>query len=297
MTAIDHLEELRQRILVSLAAILVVTITAFFFSDNILHILLIPSGGLKLSALNLMDGLTIKIHISLYVGVAVAFPIWAFQLYSFFSPALLEHERRTILPALVFSSLLFVLGVSFGYYFLHEIIKVFMGFYSSEITYLASAQDYISFVLFFLLICGLTFQLPILLTILIQLRVLSVELLQKQRRIAYFILFVIAELVTPVADPFLAPMIVLIPLIVLYEISILAGRNIERQRHKAEMALMQKPMPEMEPAEEIPMSSDEAASSFTPGRYCTQCGTAARTLDARFCEQCGNQLGEAGMIA
>ena len=295
MTLIDHLEELRQRILVSLVAILIVTIVAFFFSDNILHLLLIPSGGLKLSALNLMDGLTIKFHISLYVGTAIAFPIWAFQLYGFFSPALLDHERRAILPSLVFSSILFLLGVVFGYYFLPEIIKVFKGFFSSEITYLAGAQDYISLVLLFLLVCGLAFQLPILLTIMIQLRILSVEILQKQRRIAYFILFVFAELVTPVADPFLAPMIVLVPMIILYEISILAGKRIESQHLKSDLGKATKPMPEMEIPEEAPVAYQDA-QTVTPGRYCTQCGAAPKTLDARFCNYCGNQLGEISAV-
>ncbi len=291
MTLIDHLEELRQRILISLVAVLIVSIIAFFFSDNILHILLIPSGGMKLSALNLMDGMTIKVHISLYVGAAAAFPIWGFHLYRFFSPALLENERRAILPALIFSSILFVVGVAFGYYFLPEIIHIFRGFYSPEITYLAGAQDYISTVLLFLLICGLAFQLPILLTILIQLRILSVEILRKQRRIAYFILFVIAELVTPVADPFIAPMIVMLPLVLLYEVSILVGKRIESQRLKSELLRETKPIPEMETPQEESPTPEQNAEPVTPGRYCTQCGTAARTLDARYCEHCGNQLG------
>ena len=292
MTLLDHLEELRQRILISLVAIFIVALIAFFFSDNILHILLIPSGGMKLSALNLMDGMTIKMHISLYVGAAVAFPVWAFHLYRFFSPALLENERQAILPALVFSSILFVIGVAFGYYFLPEIIRIFRGFYSPEITYLAGAQDYISSVLLFLLVCGLAFQLPILLTILIHLRILSVEILRKQRRIAYFLLFVVAELVTPVADPIVAPLIVLVPLVILYEISILAGKRIESQRLKAELQIEKKPIPEMDAAQETSPTPDQEAHSIAPGRYCTQCGAAPRTLDARFCEHCGNRLGE-----
>jgi sec-independent protein translocase protein TatC len=290
MTLLDHLEELRWRILWSLVAILGIAVVALFFSDNILNILLLPSGGLRLKAFNIMDGFMIKFHISIYIGIAAAFPIWAFQIYRFFSPGLLEHERRLILPTLTFSSLLFVLGAAFGYYMLQEIIKVLVGIFPSQVDFLPAAQEYISFVLFFLLTCGLLFQLPILLTILIHLRVLSTELLQKQRRTAYFILFVIAELVTPVADPILAPMVVMGPLVILYEISILAGKRIESQRLKSDGI-------ETAPAAiEIPIAFAPTTYATEPARYCTQCGAIPRTLDARYCEHCGKHLGEIGVL-
>ena len=283
MSLVDHLEELRWRILWSLLAVVGIAIVALFFSDNILNILLQPSGGLRLKAFNITDGFMIKFHISIYIGIAAAFPIWAFQLYRFFSPALLAHERRLILPTLMFSSVLFALGVVFGYIMLKEIIKVLVEIFPSQVDFLPAAQEYISFVLFFLLTCGLIFQLPILLTVLIYLRVLSVEILQKQRRIAYFLLFVIAELVTPVADPFLAPLVVMAPLVILYEISILAGKRIEHQRLKSEQAVMM----EVTPAQQI----------LKAARYCTQCGATPRTLDARFCDHCGNRLGERRALA
>jgi len=282
MSLLDHLEELRWRILLSLAAIVGVAIVALFFSDNILNILLLPSGGMRLKAFNIMDGFMIKFHISLYIGIAAAFPIWAFQLYRFFSPALLKHERRLILPALVFSSILFALGVAFGYYMLREIINVLVGIFPSEVDFLPAAQEYISFVLFFLLTCGLLFQLPILLTILIHLRVLSTDLLQKQRRVAYFVLFVIAELVTPVADPIVAPLVVMGPLVLLYEISILAGKRIEKQRREFDLD-------ESEQQTTLVSVQKELAHS-QPAGLCRQCGAAPKTIDARYCERCGNQL-------
>lgn len=291
MSLLDHLEELRWRILWSIVAILGIAMIALFFSDQILDLLLLPSGGLRLKAFNIMDGFVIKFHISLYIGIAAAFPIWAFQLYKFFSPAMLEHEKRLVLPTLIFSFTLFALGVAFGYYMLQEIIKVLVAIFPSKVDFLPAAQEYISFVLFFLLTCGLLFQLPILLTILIHLRVLSVDLLQKQRRIAYFLLFVIAELVTPVADPILAPLVVMGPLVLLYEVSIFAGKRIESQRAKDEakkaLAL----------ANETPPITIPTPQIFRTGRFCTQCGTAARTIDARFCDNCGNHLGEIEALA
>jgi sec-independent protein translocase protein TatC len=293
MSFIDHLEELRQRILISFVAILIITLVALLFSDNILNILLIPSGGLRLKAFSLMDGFMIKFHISFYLGAAAAFPIWAFQLYRFFSPALLEHERRAVAPALVFSSILFALGVAFGYYLLHEMIQVLVGIFPSQVDFLPAAQDYISFVLFFLLTFGLTFQLPVLLTILIHLRILSTDLLRAQRRIAYFVLFVIAELITPVADPIVAPMAIMVPLVILYEISILVGRRIERQRLKSELQKANEPGE----SEELFQIPEESVTVLEGARFCTQCGTAAKTLDARYCNQCGNSLGELASLA
>ena len=115
---LDHLEELRRRILISLLAILIIASVALIFSNTILKVLLIPAGGMQLKAFSLMDGFMIKLRIALYIGVAAAFPIWAFELYRFIVPALLERERKAVLPGLLVSSLLFALGVVFGYYLL-----------------------------------------------------------------------------------------------------------------------------------------------------------------------------------
>jgi sec-independent protein translocase protein TatC len=232
MTIIDHMEELRQRILISALAILVITMVAMVFSDNILNFLLLPSGGLRLKAFNLMDGFMIKFHISFYIGIAAAFPIWAFQLYRFIMPGLLSEERKTILPALFASSVLFALGVAFGYYLLREMIRVLLLVFPSQVDFLPAANEYISFVIFFLVSCGMAFQLPILLTTLIQMQILSTGILRKQRRIAYFLLFVFAEIITPVSDPILAPMVVMVPLFILYESSILVGKRLESKRIK-----------------------------------------------------------------
>src|SRR5215813_5208321 len=100
MSLFDHLEELRMRIIYSGAAILLVTGVAFFFSDPILRILLLPSGGLQLKAFSLMDGFMIKWQIALYTGIVVAFPVWAYHLYAFVSPGLKQDERQAIFSPL-----------------------------------------------------------------------------------------------------------------------------------------------------------------------------------------------------
>ncbi|MGA2505681.1 MAG: twin-arginine translocase subunit TatC [Anaerolineales bacterium] len=233
MHLFDHLEELRRRILISAAAIIVITAVALIFSNNLLNVLLIPSGGLRLKAFGLMDGFMIKFRIALYIGIAAAFPVWGFELYRFVVPGLKDRERKALLPGLMMSSCLFVLGVVFGYYLLGEMIHVMISLFPPNVDFLPAAGDYISFVTFFLVACGVAFQLPVVITILVQLRILSATILRKQRKIAYFALFVFAEVVTPVSDPIVAPMVVMIPMVLLYEGSIWIALRIEAGRLKA----------------------------------------------------------------
>jgi len=236
MTFWDHLDELRKRILISLLAILVITSVALIFSNTILNFLLIPSGGLRLKAFGLMDGFLIKFRIALYIGIAAAFPIWGFEIYRFIIPGLLDRERKALLPGLLASSCLFVLGISFGYYLLGQMIHVMITLFPPQVDFLPAADEYISFVIFFLVACGVAFQLPMIIIFLVQIRVLNVNILRKQRRIAYFILFAFAEIVTPVSDPIVAPAVVMVPLLLLYEGSILVAARIEASRLKASKA-------------------------------------------------------------
>jgi sec-independent protein translocase protein TatC len=232
MNLFDHLDELRMRILYSGAAILLVTAIAFFFSDPLLKLLLLPSGGLQLKAFSLMDGFMIKWQIALYTGIVGAFPVWAYHVYRYVSPGLKDNERQAIFTPLVAAFILFGLGALFGYYLLWGMIHVLIELFPSEVQFLPAADDYLSFVIFFLLACGIAFQLPTVLVILVRLRVVNTALLRKQRRIAYFILFAFAEIITPVADPIVAPLTVMIPLIILYEISIFSAQRIEAGRKK-----------------------------------------------------------------
>jgi sec-independent protein translocase protein TatC len=228
----DHLEELRMRILWSGAAILVVTAVAFFFSDQLLNLLVLPSGGLQLKAFSLMDGFMIKWRIALYAGIVGAFPVWAYHVFRYISPGLKTNERRAMFTPLIAAFILFVMGTLFGYYLLWGMIRVLIQLFPSDVQFLPAADDYISFVIFFMLACGIAFQVPTVLTILVRLRILSAAVLQSQRRIAYFILFVFAEIITPVSDPIVAPLTVMVPLVILYEISIFAALRIESRRKK-----------------------------------------------------------------
>ena len=151
MSIFDHLEELRMRILYSGAAILIVTAVAFFFSDPLLKLLLLPSGGLQLKAFDLMDGFMIKWRIALYAGIIGAFPVWSYNVFRYVSPGLKDEERRVIFSPLIAAFILFIMGTLFGYYLLWGIIHVLIELFPSNVQFLPAADSYISFVIFFML--------------------------------------------------------------------------------------------------------------------------------------------------
>jgi sec-independent protein translocase protein TatC len=234
MSLTEHFEEFRRRLLISVAAILIATILAVIISDPLLKILLLPAGGLKLNAFELMDGFLIRFRVALYAGIVVAFPVWAYQLYRFISPGLLDEERKVVFPMLFGSLVLMLLGMVFGYYLLWGMIRVMREMFPTEVTFLPSADGYISFVIFFLLAAGVVFQLPTVILLLVQLRILNTRILRSQRKIAYFALFAFAEVITPVVDPIIAPLTVMGPMILLYELSIILARRMEIRREKLE---------------------------------------------------------------
>jgi sec-independent protein translocase protein TatC len=230
MSVFAHLSELRRRLIISIIAIVVTVVVAFVFSEQLLRILMMPLKGLHLKAFNLMDGFMIKWRISLFAGIIAAFPVWAFEIYGFIRPALRRHDRLAVWPMLFSSFALFLTGMAFAFYLLFSMVPTLLGFFPSEIEYLPSADDFISFSTFFMLACGAVFELPPVLVTLVRLRLLRADTLRKQRRIAYFILFAFAEIITPVSDPIVAPAMVMCPLLVLYEVSLLCAFRIEHNR-------------------------------------------------------------------
>ncbi len=235
MSIVEHVQELRVRILVSIAAILVVALVAFVFSDKILAFILLPAGEMRLKAFSLLDGFFIKWRLALYAGIVVAFPVWAYQAYKYVSPGMYENERKIIFPLLFGAMALFLIGSAFGFYLLWGMIRVLIQFFPPQVDLLPTADDYISFVIFFMLACGVAFQLPTLIVVLVHLRLLSSNIMRKQRRIAYFALFAFAEIITPVSDPIVAPLTVMVPLVILYEFSIFLALRIEAGRKRQEI--------------------------------------------------------------
>ncbi len=230
-----HLDELRTRLIISVLAVLVTSALAFAFADVLLVLLKAPGGATsaKLYVLSPMDGFFVKWRIALLSGLALASPIWAYQLLSFITPGLTELERRVIVPVVGAGFLRFALGAGFGYFLLYGMINVLLALFGPQLNYFPAADAYISFVLFFLLSTGLAFELPVILYALVRLHLLSTDLLRKQRRYFYFAMFVVAEIITPVSDPIIAPLTITLPLVILYELTILAARRGELVKPRA----------------------------------------------------------------
>ncbi len=225
MTITEHVEELRSRLIKAVLPVLVASAVCFFFSDWIIHLLKTPAGpGFQINAFGPMDGFVIKWKVALWAGVVLASPNWIYQLIAFVAPGLTPAERRFAIPVLIAVMVLFVLGTSFGYVLLAGMVRVMFGMFGKELNYLPNANQYISFVVFFMLACGLVFELPAILLALVRFGVVTPQMLRRQRKIAYFLLFAFAEIITPVADPIVAPMIVMLPLVILYEAAIFATR-------------------------------------------------------------------------
>ncbi len=222
----DHLIELRRRLITSLVAIVLLTTISYVFSDTILFVLRQPAGNLKLQALSPMDGFIIHFRVALYGGLFLSAPVWIYELLMFILPGLHEQEKRLIVPGVIATVVLFLLGNVFGYIMLSNMMTFIFAMFGTELTYLPSADPFISFVVFFLVATGIAFELPIVLLILMRLGILSHQTLRKQRKISYFIIFVFAELITPVADPIVAPTVVMIPMILLFELALFIARFI-----------------------------------------------------------------------
>jgi len=225
MPLMDHIGELRKRLLWGVIPILVAATVCFFFSDFILKVLKAPAGpDFVINAFGPMDGFLIRWKVALWAALVVSSPFWIYQLIAFLSPGLTRSERRFLMPTLIGVACLFIAGTVFGYVLLQGMLRVMLTMYGNQINYLPNASQYLSFVVFFMLACALVFELPAVLLVLVRFGVIKPEMLRRQRKIAYFLLFAFAEVITPVADPIIAPMIVMVPLVILYEAAIFATR-------------------------------------------------------------------------
>lgn len=236
MTILEHLDELRSRLIKALVAIVVTSAICYMFSSQILQWLQSPAAEYidRFVVFGPMDGFVVRWKVAMYGGIVLAAPIWAWQLIMFIMPGLTEHERRFLIPGVISMVGLFLFGTFLGYLSLPATFHVLLGMMGSELEYLPTANGYVSLVVFLLLAWGLAFETPVIILALVYLGFISPQTLRKQRRVAYFVMFVFAEIITPVADPIVAPMMIMAPMVALYEISIrLADRIVARQEQNA----------------------------------------------------------------
>jgi sec-independent protein translocase protein TatC len=238
---LDHLIELRTRLMYSVAGFAIAFIISFYFSSDMLTILVLPfkwgtGAEVGLISIKLLGVFLVKLKIAMFGGMFFAFPLIATQLYLFVAPGLYKNERQVLLPYLFATPVFFVLGACLVYFMLlpfaiHFFYGLAAGTGTAEqnaITLMPDVEAYLDFVMMLILAFGLTFQLPVVLTLLGQIGVVTSEMLTKGRRFAIVGVCALAALITP-PDP-ISMLAMAVPLAGLYEIAILAVRFLESRR-------------------------------------------------------------------
>jgi sec-independent protein translocase protein TatC len=228
-TLVEHLDELRTRIFVSLIALAVCTIAAFVFQHRILRWLIqpLPVQRRHLLTLGVAEPFLTTFKVSMWVGLGVALPIILWQVWSFFAPAVEEHTQRIVIVFVTFATGLLVAGVAFGYYVVLPKALSFLTNYNSDTFNIQiRASDYYNFVLLVLVGVGVVFELPVFVLSLVRLGILTSHRLRHTRRVGYFLVAVVGVLL-PGIDP-VTTTLETVPLFVLYEGSIWLAVLMER---------------------------------------------------------------------
>lgn len=238
MSLIEHVTELRRRLLIVAVSFVVFFIAGFFLAKPAIVYLqgIDEAKELTLNAFNLTDPLYVFMQFAFIIGLVLTSPIILFQLWAFVSPGLYEKERKVTLGYIPIAIMLFLAGVSFSYYILFPFVVDFMKRISNDldVNQVIGINEYFHFLLQLTIPFGLLFQMPVILMFLTRLGIVTPMFLAKIRKYAYFTLLVIAALITP--PELLSHMMVTVPLLILYEISIFISRAayLKSQKNMAE---------------------------------------------------------------
>lgn len=223
-----HLEELRKRLIVCFIAVGIGFVLSYGFKEKLFQVLTHPlisvmEAGDKLIFTSLPEAFFTYLKVSFLAGIILAAPVILYQFWMFVAPGLYKEERRLLVPVVFLSSIFFVGGSLFGYFVVFPYgFKFFLGFATETIRPLPSMREYLSFSSKLLLAFGLVFELPLILTFLARLGIVSVDFLKKNRKYALLLFFAGAAMLTP--PDVVTQIMMAVPLMGLYEISILGAR-------------------------------------------------------------------------
>ena len=224
MSLIRHLEELRTRIIKALLAVAVGSGISYFYIEEIMHYITMPSG--KLYYLQPAEAFFTYLKIAFFAGFLLALPVIFYQIWRFVLPALTVREKTVIALLVPTSVVLFFSGLAFSFFLvLPAAMQFFVGFSTEDLQPMFSLNQYFSFVISFILPFGAVFELPLIVVVMAKMGFISSEFLKKKQRIVLFLAFVVGAIVSPTPDIFTQSMIA-IPLFLLYEVSYLIVRFI-----------------------------------------------------------------------
>ena len=198
MSLLEHLEELRRRIIVVAVAILLAAIVGFYLAAPIITLLRSPlPEGAELIQTGVGEAFGVQIQVALMVGLALAMPIILFEIWAFVTPGLTRSERRLVWPLLIVAIVLFAAGLGLGFLLIPVAINFLLDFSLPDVQPLLSLADYISFVTTLLLAFGLALQFPVILYLLARLGILSYAFLSRRRRFVALLIVLFAVVITP----------------------------------------------------------------------------------------------------
>ncbi|AMM41557.1 preprotein translocase subunit TatC [Candidatus Desulfofervidus auxilii] len=228
-----HLEELRRRLIYAVVAIVLGAIIAFLFAKQLFYFLAQPL--VKILPANqpmiftaLTEAFFTYFKVALLAGFFLASPVVFYQLWKFIAPGLYEHEKKFVIPFVIFATLFFILGGAFAYYIVFPFgFKFFLGFSTDYLKLLPKMSEYFSLSLKLIFAFGIVFEMPVITFFLAKMGVVNGEMLSSKRRYAIVLVFVVAALLTP---PDVGTQLLMAgPLILLYEVSVWVARIFGRK--------------------------------------------------------------------
>lgn len=237
LTLVEHLDELRARLIVCIAVFVVALALCFWQNHLLLEIAggPLPDDHKQLITFGVTEPFTTTLTVSVYGALVLSIPIFLYQLYAYVLPAFSRSERKVILPLLLIFPLLFVAGLAFAYFVvMPAAVNFLLTFNDSQFNVQVRARDYYSFFSMTELACAVLFQLPLLILAVTRLGIVSVDQLAHNRRYAYLAIAVLAAAL-PGVDP-VSMVIEMVPLLVLFELSILLARAFGRPGESGGMA-------------------------------------------------------------
>jgi sec-independent protein translocase protein TatC len=226
MSFLDHLDELRRRLIVSISAIGIGFLASWAFSDRIYDFLAVPIkvslSGAKLVFTNPTDPFTIYMKVALLAGVFLASPVVLTQLWLFISPGLYAREKKFAVPFIISTSILFILGGAFAYYIALPMSLRFLINLGSDFAPMVTITEYLDLILTVILGCAVIFQIPVLIFFLTIFGIVNARFLLRNLRYAILIIFVVASILTPTSD--IPNMLIFsTPMLLLYLVGILVS--------------------------------------------------------------------------
>jgi sec-independent protein translocase protein TatC len=234
MTVVEHLTELRRRIMISLVAVVATAVVSYVFAPDVIRELLTfytdaaPKNTPHYFIFTgPIDGFITRLRVATYGGILLAVPVWLWQLWRFITPGLHPREKRYAIPFVLTSIVLFIAGGVVALITLPQALDFLLSAGGQELKPLLTADKYISLVTLMILAFGLAFEFPVILVFLLIARVLSTARLIKWRRWAIVLIFAFAAVITPSQDPY-SLFFMALPMYLFYEGSILIGKALKR---------------------------------------------------------------------